>query len=290
MRNDGYLPGALVLAHALKLQTNHDCVCLVTEDISYHARQALGCVYNKVIPINEIRISSDAGHGRQDRNILMTRFEALQLGYDKIILLDADVLPLCGYDELFSLATPGGIIMERKDECYGGATTMSDRWSWHDLYETICPHGTPIPKEITDRVRHDPSNMGVNAGLWVLSPSKYEHNAIFSSLQMPHIMDLIKDFPWPEMQLATLLWSGRWTNIDIRYCSIGGYPRVDALYGIHFAGLKPWQIRSSSAKHYGRFPDFVLWRQFFTSLYWQTPLLREYPAMQRLWAFCKAMK
>jgi len=306
MRGDGYLPGALVLAYALRMQSNHDLICLVTEDISTKARHALGCLYNKIIPINEIRVKSDVTHGRHDRNILMTRFEALRLGssgelcsvtceqgiqyeYDKIILLDADVLPISNYDELFALPTPAGIIMERKNECYSGATTSSNRWSWHHLYEPICPHGARIPKDITDRVRCDPSNMGVNAGLWVLGPSEQEYRAIHSSLQMPETKALVKAFPWPEMQLATLLWSGRWTNIDIRYCSIGGYPRIDALYGIHFAGIKPWQIRNRNAPHYAKFPDYVLWRQYYASMYWQFPQLRDYPALKRLWEFCKSM-
>ena len=179
MGDDGYLPGALVLAYALKMQTKHDCVCLITKDVSYRAQHALSLVYDKVILIRELRIKSDVSTGRSDRSILMTRFEALQLGqdgnlgqlYDKIILLDADVLPLSGYDELFSLPAPAGIIMENKYECYSGATAASDRWSWHSTYGHICRHGEPIPKEITDRVGYDLSNMGVNAGLWVLAPS-----------------------------------------------------------------------------------------------------------------------
>jgi glycogenin glucosyltransferase len=291
MRGDGYLPGALVLGHALKLLSQHDRICLVTADVSEQARRALGCVYDKIIEINEIRIKNGITQGRKDRYILLTRFEALRIrGYDKIILLDADVLPLWGYDELFSLPAPAGIIMERKAECYAGGEATSDRWSWHDLYEPIYPHGAPIPKEITDRVRIDPSNMGVNAGLWVLHPSQREYDAVMSFLQKPDVSLFVKNLPWLEMQLATLLWSGRWTNIDIRYCSIGGYPHIYALYGIHFAGLKPWQIRNRSAAHYAKFPDFKLWQKYYSSVYWECPLLREYPALKRLWNFCNSNK
>jgi len=163
MRGDGYLPGALVLAYALKMQTQHDCVCLVTKDVSNRAVRLLKIVYDKVILINELRIKSGVHTGRSDRNILMTRFEALKLEYGKIILLDADVLPLSGYDDLFSLKTPAGIIMERKDECYSGANADLDKWSWHDNYEPICQHSERIPAEITNRVQNDTSNMGVNA-------------------------------------------------------------------------------------------------------------------------------
>jgi len=298
MRGDGYLPGALVLAYALKLHTKYDCICLVTKDVSHQARQALGLVYDYVIQIDELRIKSDIGTGRSDRNVLMTRFEALKLGpggglcqqYDKIILLDADVLPLWGYDELFLLPAPAGILMEAKTACYSGANETSCKWSWHNLYDPICPHGTSIPQEITNRVRNDFTNMGVNAGLWVLEPSANEYNTIQAALQTPEAMLLAKRFPWPEMQLATLLWSGRWTNIDIRYCSIGGYPRPQALYGMHFAGLKPWQVNSRSAMHYARYPDFVLWRQYYTALYWANPQLRNYPMLKRLWEFCNKMQ
>ena len=295
MGGDGYLPGALVLAYSLKMQTEYDCVCLVTKDVSHRARHALGLVYDYVIPINELRIKSDVGRGRKDRNILMTRFEALRLGhdgdlglrYDKIILLDADILPLCGYDELFQLPAPAGILMERKEECYCGASADSFEWSWHK--SAPCTHGEFIPKNITDRVGYDLSNMGVNAGLWVLSPSFKEYNDIVAALHRHEIMALTKEFPWPEMQLATLIWSGRWTNVDIRYASIGGYPCVDMLYGIHFAGLKPWQITNRSAQHYAKFPDFTLWRQYFMWLYWSRPGLHDYPVLKRLCKFCQLL-
>jgi len=286
MRGDGYLPGALVLAYALKQQTKHDLVCLVTDDVSPRAKDALGLVYNKVILIDELRIKSSVGTGRSDRNLLMTRFEALRLtDYDKIMLLDADVLPIHGYDELFALPAPAGIVMEGKHESYSHASADSGKWSWHDTYEPLCPHGASIPKEITDRVAADAANMGVNAGLWLLEPSQAEYDNVVAALHTPQIMDMVKNFPWPEMQLATLLWSGRWTNIDIRYCSIGGYPRLDILNGVHFAGLKPWQIKSRSAAHYASFPDFVLWRQYFAAVYWTNPELHEYPMLKRLVKF-----
>jgi glycogenin glucosyltransferase len=266
MRGDGYLPGALVLAYALKQQTEYDLICLVTNDISERARRALQSLYNHVLPISELRMESAVRHGRSDRNILLTRFEALRLGalYDKIILLDADVLPLGGYDGLFSLSAPAGV-----------------------LFEPALPHGAPIPKDVTDRVRSDLGNMGVNAGLWVLEPSADEYGDVLKALRDPEIMALTERFPWPEMQLATLLWSGRWTNIDARYCFIGSHPRPEALNGIHLAGLKPWQVKNRSVGHYARYPDFQLWYQMYSAMYWSIPLLRENQKLRRLWEFCK---
>ncbi len=288
-RNDGYLPGALTLAYALRQQTKQEILCLVTENISHTARRALRTMFGRVIPIDELRSKSTVTEGRSDRDFLPARFQALRLGpdgdlgehYDKIILLDADILPLERYDELFSLDTPAGILMESKAACY---TEENDpQWSWHRLYEPVCPHGARIPKEITDRVRRDPGNMGVNSAVWVLTPSMDDYRAVLTALRNQEI----RHFPWPEMQLATMLWSGRWSNIDIRFCSIGGYPRLDVLYGTHFAGLKPWRLQSRSIRHYARFPDFRLWYQLYASMYLSNPLLREIPALKRLWEFCR---
>jgi glycogenin glucosyltransferase len=288
-RNDGYLPGALVLAYALRQQTDNDLVCLVTDEISPAARSALRALYTRVIPVDGLRRKSAVTGGRSDREFLPARFQALRLGrdgdlgvtYDKIVLLDADILPLSGYDALFQLDTPAGIPMEFKDQCYSGRDEGSARWSWHLQYERICPHGARIPKGITDRARFDRLNMGVNAGLWVLRPSMGEYRAVLAALRCPEV----KTFPWPEMQLATLLWSGRWTSVDIRYASIGGYPCPEALYGTHFAGLKPWAGRSLA--HYATFPDFRLWYQVYNSMYWSIPLLRKVPMLRRIWEFSK---
>jgi len=293
MRNDSYLPGALVLAYALKMQTNLDCVCLVTENISKSACHALHVLYDKVITTDELKFENVVKGGRSDRKNLPTRFQALRLcengglgaAYDKIILLDADVLPLHNYDALFALNTPAGIIMENKTACYSSGIQDSAKWSWHALYEPTCPHGLKIPYALTDRVRTDPLNMGVNSGLWVLRPSMDEFNEVSEAMNNPEILNLLEKFPWPEMQLATLLWSGRWTNVDIRYCSIGGYPKPDVLFGMHFAGVKPWQIKHRSITHYARFPDFLLWYEFFNAMYWSHSELREISSLKKICEF-----
>lgn len=293
MRGDSYLSGALVLAYALKMQTKIDCICLVTEDVSDKAKYVLQMFYDKVITVCELKFSSTATGGRNDRKFLPTRFQALRLceggglgcAYDKIVLLDADVLPLCDYDSLFGLDTPAGIIMENKIDCYSGATEDSQKWGWHKLYEPLCPHGARIPKDITERVKHDPLNMGINSGLWVIAPSNEEYGTFCRALNKPEIAEYTAQFPWPEMQLATMLWSGRWTNIDIRYCSIGGFPRIDALWGIHYAGIKPWQRKHRSIEHYAKFEDFRLWYGYYNSMYLSHAELRKIPMLKRLWGF-----
>jgi glycogenin glucosyltransferase len=77
------------------------------------------------------------------------------------------------------------------------------------------------------------------------------------------------------MQYITDKLSGDWTNIDLRYSSFNGYPKIDVLYGIHYAGMKPWNIKNKSLKSTGRFEDYQLW--FYTYI----KMLNEFPELKK---------
>ena len=126
IRNDSYLPGALVFAHALKLQDSKaDLICIVSENITNKAIISLREIYDDVLIIDEVYVPHDRRHERQDRPFLFSRFNAFRLGkdgdfgkdYDKIIIADCDLLPLINYDKLFDLNSPAGVINEKKEYC-----------------------------------------------------------------------------------------------------------------------------------------------------------------------------
>ncbi|HOO43456.1 MAG TPA: glycosyltransferase, partial [Bacillota bacterium] len=257
IRNDSYLPGALVFAYALRKQnTKHDLICVVSDNITSQAVNFLKVLYDDVIVMKEVYVEHERRHERQDRPFLFSRFNAFRLGvdgdfghaYQKIIIADCDLLPLKGYDGLFNLDAPAGIINEKKEYCMTyedgkyiipDSVYKSGEWIWHQIYRDI-PHGSKIPKEITDRINEDPQNMGINASLMLFEPSMTLYHSIMDDLLISDIQKQISSYNWPEMQYITLKMSGKWTNIDLRYSSFNGYPTVDVLYGIHFAGLKPW--------------------------------------------------
>lgn len=294
MLNDSYLPAVLLLAHGLRRQkTEADLICMVTEEISRPARQALGHLYDKVIEVEKIYVPHARVGKRPYLPYVFTRLHALRLGsdgdlghsYDKIVLLDADLLPLRHYDHLFTLPTPAGTINERKTHVmeWGDdgnfiipdSVAQDGTWNWHQIYASS-PHGKPIPREITDRVADDPSNMGVISSLLVLEPSLAEFQAIMQAIQSPTVQPLVTDaFDWPEMQYLTLRYSGQWTNVDLRFHSLNGYPNLDVLYGIHYTGFKPWQFRrQGSMDRYGRRDDFQLWFSLYREMIQTYPLLQ----------------
>jgi len=299
MRNDSFLPGALVMAYGLRVQNiKDDLVCLVTKDITENARTALTILFDKVIDIEELYFEHKKRHERQDRPFLFTRFNALRLGkdgdldcnYEKIVVIDSDIVPLTNYQDLLNLNAPAGIINESKDYVMEFDEdlqyVLSDRseWKWHKIYNPVCPHGSSIPKEITDRVKTDSSNMGVNACLWVLKPNMDDFEGIMKSTSDPENYRLLsEEFNWPEMQYATMYYSGRWTNIDLKYASFKGYPNIESIYGTHFSGVKPWNFKKEKTlSKFKRYEDYKMWYNLYFAMLKQYPKLTEINKLKRL--------
>lgn len=311
MLNDSYLPGALMLAYALRRQQSQaDLVCLVTSEITAGACYALKLLFDHVVTVDKIFVPHCRRQQRQDRPYWFTRMNALRLGedgdlglsYQKIVLLDADVLPLRHYDHLFRLNTPAGIINEQKshflessaDGRYIIPPTVAETgtWKWHQLYGPICPHGCRIPREITDRVQQDVTNLGINTSLLVLRPSLAEFNSLRRELEQPAVRRMVGDlFDWPDMQYLTLRWSGYWTNVDLRFSGLNGYPNLEILFGVHYAGFKPWYFgRPQSMTHYGRFDDFRFWFKEYGEMMVAYPKLQKIKRLrslhQKIMHFC----
>jgi len=291
MLNDGFLPGVLLQAYELLKQApSIPRVCLVTEEITSVARSALLLLYDHVVLVDKIYVPHMRRQERQDRPYLLTKLQAMRLGpdgdvglgYRKIVFLDADILPLKRFDQLFLLDTPAGILNERKSHFVAAdskgrfikpkGVDISGRWIWHHVYRRV-GHGCRIPKDITERVRIDHSNLGVNTALMVLRPSLREYSGILKDVKRPSVRKLLSEsFDWPDMQYLTLKWSGSWVNIDISFCGFCGYPSLSSLCGTHYAGLKPWSFRNAgSFAHYSRFPDFQYWHQRFLRMMSSNP-------------------
>lgn len=302
IKNDSYVPGALVFAYTLKkYKTKNDLICFITDDISQEAVDSLKLLYDFVINTDQLIVENKRKQSRQDVKYLFNRFKSLLLyddkytgkSYEKIIIADCDLLPLSNWDDLFELNTPSGIINESKDNCMDydeeGKFVIPNNyykdgnWKWHKIYNKICPHGSLIPKNITDRVDKDNSNMGVISAIYLLSPSLEFYQSIIDDINDEEIKNKINNYNWPEMQYMTSKLSGTWHNIDLRYASIGGYPTLEYLKGIHFAGLKPWSFKNKSLKVFGRFDDFKLWFKVYVNMIESNKKLKQNKKLVKLY-------
>ncbi|EJT99896.1 hypothetical protein DACRYDRAFT_23445 [Dacryopinax primogenitus] len=118
--SDSYLPGALVVAHALRdvhpkpanaPEVDFQTVCLVTPEVVDVATiRALRQAFDLVVGVEVIDDQSQLGVenlgllGRRDLTTVLTKLHVFRLThFRKIIFLDADVLPLQPISHLFKL-------------------------------------------------------------------------------------------------------------------------------------------------------------------------------------------
>lgn len=219
---------------------------------------------------------------------MFTRFRFLQLTQiDKVLVLDADMLPLASFDNLFELNAPAGVLNESKDNMKGSNQTTEklEKWEWHDKYEPLFGHGKVIPNEITDRPILQPEQevLGINGGLMLLKPSTTDFETFSKWCEQPENAVTIGKMPWPDMQAITAFYSGKWTNIDAKYLGLYGYPNISSLKGIHFIGPKPWQWRAKGfAYRLNKYPDYKLWAEEYLKMCSQRPELLKYKQLANL--------
>ena len=310
MFNDSYLPGALMAAYGLQRQRSLSSrVCVVTPEITPTARDLLGELFDDIVEVDPIGVPEAGSSPDQVRTgsarlsgAALTRFASLRLGpdgdlgcaYEKLVVIDADLLPVSEFEELWFLPAPAGIINEHRDNMAdiddSGALIVdpeslrTGRWKWHDIYEPVCGHGDPIPQELTDRVADDYANYGVNASLVVIEPSMDTYADLMAWVATPDISRLVQSqWRWVDQQAATLYWSGQWTNVDTSYSALYGYPALELLRGLHFAGVKPWSWRKKGfRRRMHRFPDYRLWAEVYLEMLDEHPVLRSHGPLRRL--------
>ena len=318
MFNDSYLPGALTAAFGLVRQGSPSLrACVVTPEISREARRLLRELFDKVIEVEPIPAPSapdsvDAAQVRTGsarvQSAALTRFASLRLGpdgdlggsFEKVAVIDADLLPLRDFEDLWSLPAPAGIINEHRHHMaeidprlqliVRPESLTTGRGIWHDIYGPTCPHGSLIPRELTDRVATEFDNYGVNASLVVIEPSMATYRDFMQWVSQPAIADLVRTrWRWIDQQAATLYWSGEWTNVDISFSTLYGYPSIEAARGLHFAGIKPWSWRKKGfARRLHRFPDYQLWAEVYLEMLDTFPVLRQNVSLRRIGRELKA--
>lgn len=289
IKDDSYVPGALVFAYSLKKQNvKADLLCFVNNEISKNAIESLKIIYDKIIHIDKIMASARPNQSEKELSRLFSRCKALLLEdpriagkkYDKIVVSDSDVIAINKWDTLFDLTAPAGIINESKAHTmqYGHGEFILTRryyktaeWMWHKIYKDF-PHGTKLPKEMTDRVNSDNGNMGVNSAIYLLEPKIATYKDILKDLKNKEVKEKISNYNWPEIQYLTQKLSGNWHNIDLNFASISSNS-LKKINGIHFLGLKPWDFNNKSLTAFACYDDFKLWYEIYNHMIINYPKL-----------------
>lgn len=222
--NNIYLTGALVLGYSLmKTNTELDRVILTTPDVSEEYKSYLKPLYTHIIDINYTNVSNEifADNNTRFRDVF-TKLECLGLiQYEKIILLDLDMIVAKNIDHLFKLAPPAAC-----------------------LKKFYVPYGKIIP---TNMICHGKKLVGsINAGLMLLKPSIEEWDDIKNDISKD---TQINKYKYPEQDYLSLRYCGKWTSITFNYNFQFGltnrvkkcHYKIDDIYVIHYSSsYKPW--------------------------------------------------
>lgn len=141
---DEYVPGALVLAHALRHhRTSYPVVCLyVPEKLGRPAIQLLESTFDTLHPVPELSSNDTASLallGRPELGPTITKVHLWALPYDRVVFLDADTLPLRNMDELFER---NGLICAAPDA------------GWPDCFNSGVFATSPSPNTLSGLLEH----------------------------------------------------------------------------------------------------------------------------------------
>jgi alpha-N-acetylglucosamine transferase len=222
-----YFLGAIIMGYTLR-KTRQDkfinTVIMITNDVPEKQREVLRYIYDRVILTDYIYPNKTIIEQYEDNRFkeVFTKLRCLELvEYDKIMLLDLDMLVINPLDNLFLLNPPVAVLRSKP-----------------------MPHGLQIPQNLI--VKNNKLIGGINAGLMVLKPDINELKLILEDIQKPSILK----YKNPEQDYLSFRYSNRWTNIDIAYnYQVGlenknrGYFRkfID-IHCLHFSSrVKPWK-------------------------------------------------
>jgi len=255
MGNSPYIFGALVLGISLKkTNTNNDIVIMVTSDVPEIQKEKLKQIYDFVIDIEFITVNKTLIKDYETNRFkdIFTKLQCLTLTqYEKIIMLDIDMLVIKNMDHLFELDVPAACL-RREDY----------------------PHNKKISKELI--IKNNKLIGGINAGLMLLEPNKDEYDRIINDLI--NLKDT--EFINPEQDYLSKRYVSKWTNISFLYNFQFGLSKrankynPDEVFNIHYSSrLKPWRILSKPEETWSwinenpqQVPYYKLWLQYYEEI------------------------
>lgn len=225
MGNSAYFLGALVLGYSLRtVETQYDIVIMVTPDVPQKQKEILSEFF-KIIDIDFLTIDKSLIKDYENNRFkdVFTKLQCLTLTkYEKIIMIDIDMLVIKNMDHLFNLNPPAASLRR------------------YDL-----KHGKHIPENLI--VKNNKLIGGINAGLMLLKPDLNEYQDIVKDLLNPN--SNMTGFKNPEQDYLSYRYSKQWTNISFKYNFQFGLTdrakkfETNDIYNLHYSSrLKPWRI------------------------------------------------
>lgn len=252
LTNNSYLAGALVLDHGLRaVKSKYPLVTMVTASLPADARII---VQKRGIILRDVELLRPNGGNYldpYDRRFedTWTKLRGFELDeYDRIVLLDCDMVIKKNMDDLFEMELP-------KDEIAAShVCACNPRRLPHypaDWIPANCAHSAVIHP--TDPPPHpsesSPRPYGqLNSGTVVVNPSRDKAKEVYDYL---NTSDKIATFTFPDQDLLSAFFQGKWRPIRWYYNALKTLRHVhpnewsdEEVRCVHYIfPEKPWQRR-----------------------------------------------
>ena len=232
-----YLPGLVVLAHSLALHESlYPLVVMVTEQVDDATRvlmARLGCTIREV-PAWNVATGDQLAHSRVVH--VYTKLRAFELvEYDRVVLVDTDMLVMRNMDELMELElAPDTIAASPACTCNPNRipTYPAD---WTPTACAYAAHARPLALTHTSPRTHHL----LNSGLVVLRPSIVQMHAMGDFVEARH--DHITQYRFPDQDLLADVYAGRYIPLPWYYNALKTLRRChadmwqdDAIRNVHY--------------------------------------------------------
>lgn len=293
MIGKAYTPGALVVAQSLRaMKTKHDIVCMVTNDVPFETRvQLLGTVqrpiFDDIVEVPYVaqqtrpfkaKKQAELYSGWIDRSF--TKWNCLKLTqYNRVILVDADVVAVTNCDDLFELRPPAACYSNPWAYPYCSPGGVTNPYCKSRGQERPCelPHGARVPATQIEEALRSKSFVGWGA-MVLLEPSMKKFEDFTAMLHADAVFgeEFNSISGSDEISIAAFYAreAGGWTHIHQRYLAIPWKKNWVSrdIRAYHFHGRKPWDMNPNEHS------DLTIW--------WEVAdyLMEHHPDLRRV--FC----
>ncbi|OCF73611.1 galactinol synthase [Kwoniella mangroviensis CBS 8886] len=274
--NPGYIAGLLTLHRTLISVSSYPLIVMTTSSLSQSSRETITSSGIEIIEVEHLSPSSDQHSGFDPSfsrfNDAWTKIRVFGLEqFERIILIDSDMIFLRGMDELFDLELPGDDWIAASPACVCNPFKLKhypEDWipsncslSLQNPYTTLS--SPPIPSPDSKRTSHL-----LNSGLVIFKPSLSLLDELVHHL---NTSPTIAQSKFADQDVITEVFKGRWKPLPW-WCNAlktqravhGSMWRDEEVRLIHYILDKPWNHRPSDLPPHPTLPPTPITPSNFT--------------------------